>query len=154
MMGDSIQMLEPKNKETRQSSPRPDIQQMALLRDLRQDTIILAQHIKAIRQEMQHKIEVLSETSEKFEEATKKLFEEIMKKIGKDENDKFSEALAFIINKDNTASRKQLFEDIERFMDDNSCKNAKNQKLIIWILSFGILFNLVLTLSFFVFLKG
>ena len=84
------------------------------LKELRQDVNIVAQHIVAIRNEMKDKMQVMSDTSDTFELATKNVLEKVIQKISDGELDTFSEALGQIIKEDDETNRKKLFEDIER----------------------------------------
>lgn len=122
------------------------------LKELRQDINIVAQHIVAIRNEMGEKLQSISETSDVFEEATKTVFESIIKKISDGELDTFSEALNQLIKDDSESNRKKLFEDIERAIIAHTPKKQSSSiSLMQWFINILLVGGIVAT---FFLLKG
>lgn len=120
-----------------------------VLRDLRQDLNVLAQHFVAFRRETQDKFKTLSQTSNNFEKNTQEVFEEMGNEITESKEKQFSDLVSKIIEEDNEASRKKLFEDIERAIDKSTSKQKSSYQWVInivLILGLGLLSSFVLIL--------
>lgn len=123
------------------------------LEDLRQDCNILAQHLNATRKDIQEKISTLVSTSNKTEAVTSEVLEEITQRLEKGEVDIYSQTLSQVIREDNIASRKQLFEEIERIIiNQEKSSGSSGSSIIHWIVDAILFIGIVVTL--FIAIKG
>ena len=124
-----------------------DIETRRELKELRQDCNILAQHLNAIRKETQEKFLTLSNTSNSFENSTQEVLGIIQEKLNAGEIDMYSQSLAQIIKEDSAASRKQLFEDIERAIAmQPKISNNNSSSMIHWIIDIFLFMGIAIAL--------
>lgn len=125
-------------------SPRIEFETKKQFAELRQDMNVLAQHLKSLRTETQEKFDVLSKTSNNFEKNALSTFEAFKEGLDGKDAAAFAKVVERVIKEDNVASRKQLFEDIERFFDGQIKKSSSKTSFskIQWTI------NIILFLGF------
>ncbi|MFY4691175.1 hypothetical protein ACOTVD_09065 [Campylobacter jejuni] len=125
MASSNIELLnEKKNMELKDVVERLQIIEEKNV-EFRKDMNIIAQHIVALRNNLDNKVASLAESCDIGDKATKDFLGVLVKKLEAGEVDVFTAMIRTMINDDSVEERKKLFEDIQRYIDSRIGSDKK-----------------------------